>query len=92
MSTYETCLRIEGVLQRASGNGKQIRNDLVYLRILGYLLHYALSHQGLLRVITEITWAGNDDGAIFQVGRMYHDHLVSFSVYSFIYMASDVVS
>ncbi|EDR01336.1 uncharacterized protein LACBIDRAFT_312175 [Laccaria bicolor S238N-H82] len=76
MGAYEICLRIEGNLQCASNDGKQINNDLVYVRVLGYLLHHSPSDQGLSRVISEITSMGDDDAAVLQVGKMYYDGLV----------------
>ena len=87
VSAYETCLRIEGNLQPACNNAKQ--NHLVHIRVLGYLLHYSPSNQGLSKVILEITSMGDDDDAVLQLGKMYHDGLIMackfFSLFIYLY-------
>ncbi|KAF8147267.1 hypothetical protein B0H34DRAFT_785840 [Crassisporium funariophilum] len=54
-------------------NGDNVGNDLVYIRILGYLIHFVPTDLGLRVVVTEIVSAGTDC-ALLDVGKMYYDH------------------
>ncbi|KAF8900272.1 hypothetical protein CPB84DRAFT_1815431 [Gymnopilus junonius] len=53
-------------LQRAVDNGDDVGNNLVYVRILGYLMHY---------VVEEVS-SCVDDSAVLAVGQMYYDHYI----------------
>ncbi|KAF9550037.1 hypothetical protein CPC08DRAFT_699393 [Agrocybe pediades] len=81
-SAYETCLRVERALQNQLDNAsaKKRTNEttetdlhLVYVRVLGYLLHYIPTRTGLDNLSGEIGTCTSDE-ALFKLGQMYYDH------------------
>ena len=70
VSAYNICLRLE----QSVVSGDNVGNDIIYIRILGYLIHY-VSDQGLKTVVVEIISA-KTDRALLDVGRMYYDHYI----------------
>jgi len=75
VSAYNICLRVEMSLQQAVNNDENIGKDMIYIRILGYLLHFVPTDLGLKVVFNEIVSA-KSDRALLDVGRMYFDHYV----------------
>ena len=77
ISAYNTCLILENTLQLAVDKGEDVslRNKLVYVRILGYLIHYVPTNQGLKNTAKEIS-SCTDDSTLLDVGRMYYDHFI----------------
>ncbi|KXN80817.1 hypothetical protein AN958_07253 [Leucoagaricus sp. SymC.cos] len=75
VSAYDICLRLEKSLQLAIDNGDDIGNNPVYVRILGYLIHYVPTDLGLRKIVEEIS-SCVDDSAILAVGQMYYDHYI----------------
>ena len=47
ISVYSICLRLEKSLQLAIDKGNYVGNTQIYIRILGYLIHYVPTNQGL---------------------------------------------
>lgn len=76
VSAYNICLGLEERigLGMVTGPGRKIENDLVYVRILGYLIHHT-PDLGLRTVVYEIV-SCKDDFALLSVGRMYYDHYI----------------
>jgi len=74
VSAYNICLKLESWLQAANGSGERGK-DTIYIRILGYLLHFVPTDEGLRTVTEEIT-AASDDSALLSVGQMYFDHYI----------------
>ena len=72
---YNTCLRVEKALQSNTDQGRKVGNNLVYIRILGYLIHHVPGDQGLETVVQEITLS-DGDCALLAVGQMYYDHYI----------------
>ena len=75
VSAYNICLRVEGSLQQAVNNDENIENDIIYIRILGYLIHFVPTNLGLRVVVTEIISA-ESDRALLDVGKMYFNHYI----------------
>ena len=77
ISAYNTCLILENTLQLAVDKGEDVslRNKLVYIRILGYLIHYVPTDQGLKNTVKEIS-SCTDDSTLLDVGKMYYDHFI----------------
>jgi hypothetical protein len=75
VNAYNICLRLEASLQQAVINGDNVGNDIIYIRILGYLIHYVSTDQGLKTVVLEIISAMTDR-ALLDVGRLYYDHYI----------------
>ena len=75
VSAYNICLRLEGSLQQSVVSGDNVGNDIIYIRILGYLIHYVSTIQGLKTVVVEIVSA-KTDRALLDVGRLYYDHYI----------------
>src|SRR5271155_4734769 len=74
VSAYNICLGVQRSLQEAVDGGKDVGNNMIYIRILGYLIHYVPT-TGLKTVVYEIvSCPGND--ALFNVGKMYYDHYI----------------
>ncbi|KAF8968556.1 hypothetical protein BDZ97DRAFT_1799021 [Flammula alnicola] len=48
---------------------------MIYIRILGYLIHYVPTGRGLKTVVEEISSCA-DDSALLTVGQMYYDHYI----------------
>lgn len=74
-SAYDICLRLEESLQQAVNMGDDVGNDLVYVRILGYLMHFVPTDIGLKHVVEEISSCA-DESAVLAVGRMYYHHYI----------------
>ncbi len=72
---YNVCLEQERSLQSTTEKGGHIGNDLVYIRILGYLLHLVPGEQGLKTVVEEIN-SCIEDSALIAFGQMYYDHYI----------------
>ena len=75
MSAYNICLRVESSLQQAVNNNENIGNDIIYIRILGYLIHFVPTDLGLRVVVAEILSA-KSDRALLDVGKMYFNHYI----------------
>ena len=77
---YEICLKLESSLQQAVNNGKNIGNDIIYIRILGYLIHFVPTDQGLRTVVNEI-FSAESSQDILDVGKMYFNHYIRTCVF-----------
>ena len=75
VSVYGICLRLEKSLQLAIDKGDYVGNTQIYIRILGYLIHYVPTNQGLKNIVEEINSCA-DDSALLDVGKMYYDHYI----------------
>ena len=75
VDAYNVCLRLEKSLQQAIDRGEVVGKNLIYIRILGYLVQYAPNDQALNTVLTEIISCSKDSD-LFDVGRMYFDHYI----------------
>jgi len=73
---YNECLGLEKTLQERVEKGEDVENDLVHIRILGYLVHFAPGTRGLETVVQEINSCDGDHSALISVGQMYYDHLL----------------
>ena len=67
VSAYDICLRLERSLQLAVVNGNNVGNDIIYIRILGYLIHYVPTDQGLKTVVVEVVSAMTDRARCWEV-------------------------
>jgi hypothetical protein len=76
MSAYNICLTREREL--ADENVKDIKMDLIYIRILGYLLIYAPTDKAVHTLCLEIVSAEREatGRGIFEVGKIYFNHYV----------------
>jgi len=75
VDAYNVCLRLEKSLQQAIDRGEVVGKNLIYIRILGYLVHYAPNDQALNTVLTEIVSCPKDSD-LLDVGRVYFDHYI----------------
>ncbi|KIM35289.1 hypothetical protein M413DRAFT_32596 [Hebeloma cylindrosporum] len=75
VNTYSTCLGIEKSLQLAIDGGDDVGNKHIYIRILGYTIHYVPTEKGLNTVVDEIS-SCVDDSAILEVGKLYYNHYI----------------
>jgi len=75
VSAYNICLRLEKSLQSAVDRGEDIGDNLIFVRIPGYLIHYVPTDRGLKNVVQEIS-SCIDDSALLNVGKMYYDHYI----------------
>ncbi|KAH9482082.1 hypothetical protein JR316_0004177 [Psilocybe cubensis] len=76
VSAYNACLRLEASIQQAiNDNSEDVGKKMIYARILGYLIHYVPTDQGLKTIVDEIA-SCKDDTACLQLGRMYFDHYI----------------
>jgi len=74
VSAYNICLRLEKSLQ-AIDQGEDVGQNMINIRILGYLIHFVPTDQGLRTVVQEIS-SCKDDSALLAVGKMYYDHYI----------------
>ena len=75
VSAYNICLRGEEALLRARSEGRDTGRNLIYIRILGFLIHHPPTDQGLRTVVYEIS-SCTSNAAILEVGEMYYNHLI----------------
>jgi hypothetical protein len=89
VDVYDICLRLEKSFQLAVDKGEDVRNNLIYIRILGYLIHYVPTNQGLKNIVEEITSCA-DDSALLDVGKIYFDHFIRACTFSNLCSAYDL--
>ena len=77
VSAYNICLRLEKSLQDAANKGedREVGKKLIYIRIMGYLIHHVPTDRGLKTVVLEISSSENDSD-LLQIGKMYFDHYI----------------
>jgi len=75
VSVYNICLRLEKSLQKAIDKGEDVGQDIINIRILGYLVHFVPTDRGLKTVVQEIS-SCKDEFALLAVGKMYYDHYI----------------
>ena len=75
VEAYGICLQLQSALQRAINIGKNIGNDMIYIRILGYLIHYPATDEQLRMVSRQIISA-NDNISLLQIGQSYFSHYI----------------
>jgi len=77
VSAYDICLKLEKSLslQMAIDKGEGVGQDMIFIRILGYLIHFVPTDQGLKVVVQEIS-SCTDSAALLAVGKMYYDHYI----------------
>ncbi|KIM47226.1 hypothetical protein M413DRAFT_64063 [Hebeloma cylindrosporum] len=59
----------------AIDKGEEVGNNLIYIRILGYLLHHMPTDRGLRNLIEEINSCA-EDSAILDVGNVYYGQFI----------------
>ena len=74
VSAYNICLKLEKFLQEAADGGQDVWRNIVYIRILGYLIHHVPTDRELRTILQEIV-SCKDDTALLGVGRMYYDSI-----------------
>lgn len=72
LTAYDICLKLENTLQLAVKTDGHVKNDLIYIRILGHLIHCMPTPEVLHAVVTEIIEATNSR-AILDAGKTYFD-------------------
>jgi hypothetical protein len=75
VSAYNICLRLEKSLQKTADGGQDVGKKLIYIRILGYLVHHVPTDRGLKTVVYKITSSTNDS-ALLEVEKMYFNHYI----------------
>jgi hypothetical protein len=75
VNAYDICLRLEKSVQLAVDKGDDVGNKQIYIRIIGYLIHYVPTDQALKHVVEEIS-SYADDSALLDVGKRYYDHFI----------------
>lgn len=55
VSAYNICLTLEKSLQNAIDMGEDVGQDIINIRILGYLVHFVPTDRGLKTVVQEIS-------------------------------------
>jgi hypothetical protein len=73
VSAYNRCLHLDASLQAQNpGNDAKSAKKLIYVRILGYLLHHVPSEEGLHQAVTDILSCRTDEN-LLELGLMYFD-------------------
>jgi len=75
VSAYNICLKLERSFQEATDGRQDVKKNIVYIRILGYLIHHVPTDRGLRTVVHEIVSCA-DDSALLEVGKMYYNHYI----------------
>jgi hypothetical protein len=75
VSAYNICLRLEKSLQSDRYEGKDVGRNLIYIRILGFLIHHVPTDRALKTVVYEISSCA-DNSALLKVGEMYYNHYI----------------
>ena len=73
VSAYNTYLRLEKSLQKAIDKGEDVGQNVIYIRILGHLIHFVPTAQGLKTVIYGIGSCNEESASLLAVGKMYHE-------------------
>jgi hypothetical protein len=75
VSAYNICLRLEKSLQEDVNEGKDIGRNMVYVRIMGYLIHHVPTDRGLKTVFDEII-SSKTNSALLDLGMSYYNHYI----------------
>jgi hypothetical protein len=77
VSAYNHCLMAERALQGVDKGVSDLGKKLIYIRILGYLIHHLPRVEGVLNLKQEIVSAHQVGGtALFDIGKWYLDHYI----------------
>ena len=78
VTAYDICLGLEKFLLLAVVNkGDDVGSKLIYVRILGYLVHHFPTDQGLGKIVEEIISSVDDSALQVDVGKIYYDHYIT---------------
>lgn len=81
---YDICLGLEKFLLLAVVNkGDDVGSKLIYVRILGYLVHHFPTDQGLGNIVEEIISSVDDSALQVDVGKIYYDHYIGACTFLF---------
>ena len=74
-SAYSKCLGLEKAIQEKIDGNEDVGRDMIYCRIMGYLIHHAPNDQALRNIVYQIGSCENDE-ALLKVGKHYYDHFI----------------
>lgn len=74
-SAFNICLEFEGRIQADIDSGKDMEKQLIYCRILGYLLQHIPS-QSMNRFVQDIVATGCQHERLLQLGEFYYNHFI----------------
>jgi hypothetical protein len=74
-STYTLCLELEKAVQSRIDANEVVGRDMIYCRILGYLLLHPPTDRAAKTVQFDISSCKGDQ-AMLNVGQMYYDHFI----------------
>ena len=87
ISAYDMCLKLEQITQdKIDTNAIVGPRDMIYCRILGYLIHYAPTDQALKTVMYDIV-SRTSEQALLDVGQVFYDYFIS-ACTSFLFLLS----
>ena len=59
--------------QKAIDKGEDVGQNMIYIGILGYLIHFVPTAQGLKTVVYEIGSCNEESVSLLAVGKMYYE-------------------
>ena len=74
-SAYGICLRLQNEIQKEDDSGKDVKNKMVYCRIVGFLFHHPPTEQAMKTVVYEVFSAKSDE-SLLKIGEMYFNHFI----------------
>lgn len=76
INAYNVCLNLEKSLQEKAGDGEDVEKNLVYCRVLGYLIRHASRDEVVASVASDIVSCQNDR-AILDLGKTLCDRFIA---------------
>ncbi|PPQ90223.1 hypothetical protein CVT25_001764 [Psilocybe cyanescens] len=73
VNAYDICLKLEDSLQLAVNDGNDIGRNLIYIHILGYLIHHVPTEIGLGNISQEINLCYNNS-TILALAQILYSH------------------
>jgi len=75
-TAYDLCLSVESSLQQTVNAGKCVGKDLIFARIVGYLIHFSPSKEGRKNVASEINSCKGEQSKLLAIGQRYYDYYI----------------
>ncbi|KAI6047026.1 hypothetical protein EDC04DRAFT_3052536 [Pisolithus marmoratus] len=76
LSAYNLCLRLEEKIQREIDSGKNMKREMMYCRILGYLFHHLPAPAVKGNFVDEVTAIGSNDEKLLELGMHFYEHFI----------------
>ncbi|KAI6030005.1 hypothetical protein EDC04DRAFT_2572635 [Pisolithus marmoratus] len=76
LDAYNICLRLQESIQRKIDSGKDMKKDMMYCRILGYLFHHFPAPEVNDNFVLEIKSSAFEEEKLLDLGKHFYEHFI----------------